>query len=146
MPSTARRPPSSERPVSEERTTPGVVVPESGRGPLAILLDVPRLTLIGLLKTYRAVISPVYGDVCKYFPSCSAYALEAVTVHGAARGTYLAGRRIIRCNPFSHGGIDHVPAGRRIWPEGRTPKIMVLNHPPIPADDEDDAASAARGA
>jgi putative membrane protein insertion efficiency factor len=109
-----------------------------------VALDVPRQLLILLLKAYRKVFSPLYGDVCRYFPSCSAYALEAVTVHGAVKGAGLAAWRVCRCNPWSHGGIDHVPPGRRIWPEGKTPKIMVLNHPPIPPDD--DAADAARGA
>lgn len=108
------------------------------------VIDAPRNVLILLLKAYRTVVSPLYGDVCRYFPSCSAYALEAVTVHGAVRGTGLAAYRVVRCNPWSHGGVDHVPDGHRIWPEGKTPKIMVMNHPPIPADD--DAADAARGA
>lgn len=108
------------------------------------VIDLPRHVLILLLKAYRTVVSPLYGDVCRYFPSCSAYALEAVTVHGAVKGTGLAAHRVVRCNPWSHGGVDHVPAGHRIWPEGKTPKIMVMNHPPIPADD--DAADAARGA
>lgn len=68
-----------------------------------------RIVLIGLLKGYRAVISPLYGSVCKYYPSCSAYALEAVTVHGAWRGTGLAVRRLAHCHPWSLGGYDPVP-------------------------------------
>lgn len=65
--------------------------------------------LIGLLKAYRFAISPLYGQVCRYHPSCSAYALEAVTVHGSVRGSWLAVRRIARCNPWSRGGYDPVP-------------------------------------
>lgn len=65
--------------------------------------------LIGLLKAYRAVVSPLYGNVCKYYPSCSAYALEAVTVHGAAKGSWLAARRLTSCHPWSLGGYDPVP-------------------------------------
>ncbi len=65
--------------------------------------------LIALLKAYRAVISPLYSNVCKYYPSCSAYALEAVTVHGAARGTWLAARRLGSCHPWAEGGYDPVP-------------------------------------
>jgi putative membrane protein insertion efficiency factor len=65
--------------------------------------------LIGLLKAYRAVISPLYGNVCKYYPSCSAYALEAVTLHGAAKGSWLAARRLASCHPWSLGGYDPVP-------------------------------------
>jgi hypothetical protein len=69
--------------------------------------------LIGLLKLYRAVVSPLYGEVCRYHPSCSAYAVEAVTVHGALRGTWLAARRLGRCHPWAHGGLDPVPPHRR---------------------------------
>lgn len=108
------------------------------------LVDLPRNLLIGLLKLYRLIISPTYGQVCGYFPSCSAYGLEAVTVHGALRGTWLTARRILRCNPWAKGGIDPVPPGKRIWPESRVPRIIVLNHPPLPEGQP--AADAARGA
>lgn len=65
--------------------------------------------LIGLLKIYRLVISPLYGDVCRYYPSCSAYALSAVTRHGALRGSWYAARRLLRCHPWAAGGYDPVP-------------------------------------
>lgn len=65
--------------------------------------------LIGFIKLWRAVISPLYGNVCKYHPSCSAYGLEAVRVHGALKGSWLTISRIVRCNPWSHGGYDPVP-------------------------------------
>jgi putative membrane protein insertion efficiency factor len=68
-----------------------------------------KYLLIGFVRVWRAVISPLYGDVCKYYPSCSAYGLEALRVHGAIKGTYLMVNRIIRCNPWSTGGIDPVP-------------------------------------
>lgn len=68
-----------------------------------------KFVMIGLLKAYRAVISPLYGPVCKYYPTCSAYALEAVTVHGAWRGGWLALRRLGHCHPWSSGGYDPVP-------------------------------------
>ena len=95
------------------------------------LWDLPRNLLILLLMAYRKVVSPLYGPVCRFFPSCSAYALEAVTVHGAVKGTWLAARRLGHCHPWNAGGVDHVPAGRREWPEGRTPTIVVLNNPDI---------------
>ena len=69
-----------------------------------------KYLLIGLLKAYRAVISPLYGDVCKFYPTCSAYSLEAVQRHGAITGTWLTMRRLVRCHPWSLGGFDPVPA------------------------------------
>lgn len=68
-----------------------------------------KYVLIGLLKLYRLVISPLYGNVCRYYPSCSAYALRAVEFHGAARGSWLAMRRLLRCHPWAAGGYDPVP-------------------------------------
>ena len=68
-----------------------------------------KYVLIALLRGYRAVISPLYGQVCRYHPSCSAYALEAVQVHGSLRGSWLAVRRLGRCHPWAAGGYDPVP-------------------------------------
>jgi putative membrane protein insertion efficiency factor len=94
-----------------------------------VLWNLPRNILILLLKAYRKVISPLYGQVCRFFPSCSAYALEAITVHGAVKGSWLAVRRLGRCHPWNAGGVDHVPAGHREWPRNQTPTIVVLNNP-----------------
>lgn len=68
-----------------------------------------KYLLIGFLKLYRLAISPLYGEVCRYYPSCSAYALEAVQVHGSIKGSWLAGRRLARCHPWAPGGVDKVP-------------------------------------
>ena len=68
-----------------------------------------RLILIGLLGCYRFAISPLYGQVCRYHPTCSAYALEAVTVHGGIKGSWLTVRRIASCHPWAAGGYDPVP-------------------------------------
>ena len=68
--------------------------------------------LVLLLRGYRFAISPLYGQVCRYHPTCSAYALEAVTEHGALRGSWLAVRRIARCHPWAAGGFDPVPPRR----------------------------------
>lgn len=65
--------------------------------------------LVTLLKGYRLFISPLYGQVCRYHPSCSAYALDAVQTHGSIKGTWLAICRIARCNPWALGGYDPVP-------------------------------------
>jgi len=90
----------------------------------------PQNVCIALLKLYRSIVSPLYGDVCRYFPSCSAYALEAFTVHGAARGLGLSVKRLLRCHPWAAGGIDRVPGGgREFHLLSETPKIMLLNHP-----------------
>jgi putative membrane protein insertion efficiency factor len=77
--------------------------------------------LMALITGYRRFISPLLGARCRFAPSCSAYALEAVREHGALRGTWLAVRRIGRCHPFNPGGFDPVPPalhGRRPRPEG----------------------------
>jgi len=74
-----------------------------------------KYVLIGLLKVYRFAISPLYGDVCRYYPSCSAYALDAVRVHGAVKGSWLTVRRLARCHPWAAGGVDPVPPATRPW-------------------------------
>ncbi|TQO20002.1 hypothetical protein FB472_1608 [Rhodoglobus vestalii] len=73
---------------------------------------VPRNLLVVLLRGYRAVISPLYGDVCRYYPSCSHYTLQAIQQHGVVRGFWLGTRRILRCHPWAEGGIDDIPARR----------------------------------
>lgn len=65
--------------------------------------------LIAFVKGWRALISPLYGDVCKYYPTCSAYGLEALRLHGALKGGWLIIRRLVRCHPWSMGGLDPVP-------------------------------------
>ncbi|HET6284849.1 MAG TPA: membrane protein insertion efficiency factor YidD, partial [Polyangia bacterium] len=65
--------------------------------------------LIFLIRIYRAAISPLIGPSCRFEPSCSAYAEEALQQHGVVRGLWLAARRLGRCHPFSRGGIDPVP-------------------------------------
>ena len=72
--------------------------------------------LIWLLKGYRFAISPLYGQVCRFHPTCSAYALEAVTEHGALRGSWLSVRRVGRCHPWNPGGYDPVPPRRPAEP------------------------------
>ena len=69
-----------------------------------------RGALLGLLRVYRLAISPALGPACRYEPSCSAYAEEAIRRFGPWRGTGLALRRLLRCHPFARGGLDPVPA------------------------------------
>jgi putative membrane protein insertion efficiency factor len=65
--------------------------------------------LLAMLRFYKLAVSPYLGDRCRFYPPCSDYAREAIQYHGAARGSYLAVRRICRCHPFSAGGLDPVP-------------------------------------
>ncbi|WP_244816159.1 membrane protein insertion efficiency factor YidD [Caballeronia sp. Lep1P3] len=83
-----------------------------------------QTALIALLRFYKVAISPLLGNRCRFYPSCSDYAREAIQYHGAAHGTYLAAKRLCRCHPFSAGGVDLVPppasrAGSAVTPGPR---------------------------
>jgi len=99
---------SGSRPVALART----VVRAPGR-----LLQIVFLLLI---RGYRSFISPLTAPTCRYYPSCSSYALTAVQRHGAVRGTWLAVRRVLRCHPWAAGGVDDVPPAR--------PALVRLGH------------------
>ena len=75
----------------------------------ALAWRAPRLALIGLVRLYRLLLSPWVGSSCRFTPSCSAYALEALDRHGAVAGSGLVAWRLLRCNPACHGGCDPVP-------------------------------------
>lgn len=68
-----------------------------------------KLLLLALIRLYKVAISPLLGRNCRFFPSCSEYAAEAVAKHGACRGARLGMRRICRCHPWNAGGYDPVP-------------------------------------
>lgn len=72
-----------------------------------------RAGLVALIRLYRAVLSGWLGGQCRFYPSCSRYAEEAILEHGAVRGIAMAAWRLARCGPFTGGGVDHVPPGRR---------------------------------
>lgn len=74
-------------------------------GPAARILLLP-------IRLYRTVISPLLPPTCRFYPSCSAYAVEALTVHGVFRGSWLTLRRLLRCGPWHPGGLDPVPPRR----------------------------------
>ena len=85
-----------------------------------------RSLLLGLIWVYRHTVSPMLPPTCRYHPSCSAYGFQALQVHGAAKGTVLTAWRVLRCNPFTPGGLDPVPS-RGAWrpdihPDG-TPRV-----------------------
>ena len=67
------------------------------------------LPLVGLVRVYQRLVSPLLPPSCRFYPSCSAYAVTALARHGAAKGSWLAARRLARCHPFHPGGIDPVP-------------------------------------
>lgn len=71
-----------------------------------------RSALKGLIRLYRYCISPLLGPSCRFYPSCSCYAEEALDQHGVARGLYLTTRRLLRCHPWHAGGYDPVPPSR----------------------------------
>jgi putative membrane protein insertion efficiency factor len=84
--------------------TAGVQAPAGAVRALA-----PRRLLAALIRAYQRFLSPALPPSCRFHPSCSQYALEAVTRYGALRGSWLAARRLARCHPFHPGGFDPVP-------------------------------------
>ncbi|WP_082104604.1 membrane protein insertion efficiency factor YidD [Demequina soli] len=79
-------------------------------------MSIAARALTGAIRGYQLTISPLSGPRCKYHPSCSHYAVEAIRVHGAFVGAGLASWRLLRCNPWSNGGVDDVPAkGERLF-------------------------------
>jgi putative membrane protein insertion efficiency factor len=73
------------------------------------------------LRAYQRLVSPLLGNRCKYYPSCSEYAVQAIERFGILRGLVLAGWRLLRCNPFSHGGYDPVDDQRLFRPRAAAP-------------------------
>jgi putative membrane protein insertion efficiency factor len=72
-------------------------------------IGLPQRGLLLLVRGYRLILSPWLGSSCRFEPTCSVYALEALERHGAAAGSYLAGARVLRCHPWCDGGFDPVP-------------------------------------
>jgi|SRR5690606_2641072 len=79
------------------------------RTPVRGVRAIPRLLLVGFVQSYQMFISPLLPSSCRYYPSCSTYAVEALERHGALRGGWLTVKRIARCHPFRPGGYDPVP-------------------------------------
>jgi uncharacterized protein len=69
-----------------------------------------RVVILGVLNGYRGLVAPALGQRCRFYPSCSTYAAEAVRLHGAVKGSLLATWRVLRCSPLSTGGPDPIPA------------------------------------
>lgn len=84
---------------------------------MRLLTSLPARVLVLLVRAYQLLISPLLGPTCRFYPSCSAYAVQALRAHGAVRGSWLAARRLGRCHPWNPGGVDHVPPSRRSEPD-----------------------------
>lgn len=68
-----------------------------------------KTVLLALLRAYRFLLSPWVGNSCRFWPTCSMYAMEAIERHGVLKGTYMTVARVARCHPYSAGGVDEVP-------------------------------------
>lgn len=77
-----------------------------------VVWSIPARVAIAGVMAYQAMIRPLLMGACKYCPSCSEYAIEALRTHGLVRGMYLAIARLVRCHPLAHGGYDPVPPGQ----------------------------------
>ncbi len=88
--------------------------------------------LIALVRGYQLVVSPWYPPRCRYYPSCSSYAVTALQVHGVVKGTRLAAWRLLRCNPWSLGGVDRVPPRAGAPPDDHE----VTPAPDLPSTDD----------
>lgn len=85
--------------------------------------------LVWAIRAYQLLLSPLLAQQCRFYPSCSAYAVTALQRHGPIHGGWLALRRLARCHPWNPGGVDHVPATRHCGPDARAPGSL----PPSPS-------------
>jgi len=98
------------------------------RSLLRVVTQVPGRLLLLVLRAYQLVVSPMTPPTCRFYPSCSQYAVIAITRHGALKGSWLAVRRVLRCNPWNPGGVDDVPPAR---PRGERGHRHVHRHPDV---------------
>ena len=103
-----------------------------GREAWAFLRRLPQRALILIVHGYRLLLKPWLGNACRFEPTCSAYALEALGRHGAARGTLLTGWRVLRCHPWCQGGLDPVPEARAARPHAGLFTRLLDGRPPEP--------------
>jgi len=90
-------------------------VGREGKSLLWLVASLPRLVVLSAIRAYQLFISPLLPSSCRFYPSCSAYAIEAVKLHGTGRGLILALLRLLRCNPLFSGGYDAVVLQARWW-------------------------------
>ena len=86
-------------------------------------MSAPRSLIVGILRAYQRWISPAFGQRCRYYPSCSEYAVQAVQRFGILRGLALAIWRLLRCNPWSRGGFDPVDDQRLFTSKATAPTV-----------------------
>jgi putative membrane protein insertion efficiency factor len=91
-----------------------------------VALDLRQTIAIGVVRAYQVVLSPMTGGACRFTPTCSAYAIEAIERHGAARGLWLAIKRLARCHPWGGFGDDPVPHDFAGHPAPETPAPTAL--------------------
>lgn len=91
-------------------TKPGAVIPAVAASAFARARALPAMSMIALIKLYRLVLSPWFGNQCRFFPSCSSYTEQAIREHGALRGGWLGACRLGKCHPWHEGGCDPVPS------------------------------------
>ncbi len=92
-----------------------------------MLEQLAQRALMAAVRGYRYFLSPLMASHCRFYPSCSSYALQALEQHGAVRGSYLAGRRLLRCHPFNAGGYDPVPGSGADYESGCAPGCATHN-------------------
>jgi putative membrane protein insertion efficiency factor len=76
---------------------------------MIVIKKIFQIIFISLIKVYQYTLSPLLGPACRFYPSCSEYAYQAIVRHGPVRGLFLAIKRILRCHPYHPGGVDPVP-------------------------------------
>lgn len=87
-----------------------------------------KTTLLAMLRGYKRFLSPLLGQHCRFHPSCSAYAMQAIEQHGSGKGLLATGARLLRCQPLCEGGLDPVPEDfRRVFWWGRNPNRPVVD-------------------
>ena len=91
-----------------------------------VVVRLPARTVLFLVRLYQRYVSPMRPPTCKYYPSCSQYAVIAIGRHGLLRGSALAAWRLLRCNPWSRGGVDDVPPARE--PHAHRPVVAPATH------------------
>lgn len=99
----------------------------------ALCMRLPQSLLVGTVRAYRLLLKPWIGNSCRFEPSCSAYALQALQQHGALRGAALTGWRLLRCHPWCQGGCDPVPHNAAAPLQGIFSRLLTRGAPSTPA-------------